>query len=101
MIIGFEGSYLILLGATCDGLHLVRLNISAELVVIQQFFSLTINQRTVLSVTTNQRNRLLSFNRLAHSDLYAFHQPRNMNIINQISSTKAAYVCPTQARALA
>jgi hypothetical protein len=35
---------------------LVRLSISAESAVIQQCFSLTTNQRTVLSATANQRN---------------------------------------------
>ena len=58
-LIGFEGSYLILLGAALE-----------------------------LTMCDGQ-----SFNRLAHSDLYAFFQPQNMNIINQASSTKAAYVC--------
>jgi hypothetical protein len=37
-------------------LHPVRLSYSAELATIQQCFSLTTNQRTVLSATINQRN---------------------------------------------
>jgi hypothetical protein len=37
-------------------LHLVHLSYSAKSTVIQQCFSLTINQQTVLSATINQRN---------------------------------------------
>jgi hypothetical protein len=37
-------------------IHPVRLDLSAEPTAIQQCFSLTINQRTVLSATINQRN---------------------------------------------
>jgi hypothetical protein len=40
---------------TCP-LRSTRLNLSAESAGIQEYFSLTINQRTVLSVTINQRN---------------------------------------------
>jgi hypothetical protein len=36
--------------------HPVRLDLSAESAAIQQYFFLTINQRTVLSATINQRN---------------------------------------------
>jgi hypothetical protein len=36
--------------------QLVRLSLSAESAAIQQCFSLTTNQRTVLSATINQRN---------------------------------------------
>jgi hypothetical protein len=36
--------------------HPVRLSLSAESATIQQCFSLTINQRTVLSATINQQN---------------------------------------------
>jgi hypothetical protein len=38
------------------GFRLVRLSLSAESAAIQQCFSLTTNQRTVLSATINQRN---------------------------------------------
>jgi hypothetical protein len=40
----------------CDATHPVRLSYSAESAAIQQCFSLTINQRAVLSATINQRN---------------------------------------------
>jgi predicted metal-dependent enzyme (double-stranded beta helix superfamily) len=40
----------------CGDIHPVRLSLSAESAAIQQYFSLTTNQRTVLSATTNQRN---------------------------------------------
>jgi hypothetical protein len=36
--------------------HLVRLSYLAKSAAIQQYFSFTINQRTVLSATINQRN---------------------------------------------
>jgi hypothetical protein len=38
-----------------DGLRFVRLSLSAKSAVIQQYFSLTTNQQTVLSATVNQR----------------------------------------------
>jgi hypothetical protein len=41
--------------------HPVRLSYSAESAVIQQCFSLTTNQRTVLSTTINQRNEQVEF----------------------------------------
>jgi hypothetical protein len=58
--------------------HPVRLSYSAESTAIQQYFSLTTNQRTVFSATINQRNDVLetfSSSKLVSVDANEYHPP--------------------------
>jgi hypothetical protein len=62
--------------------HPVRLDLSAESAAIHQCFSLTTNQRTVLSATINQRNEQGAcmhelFRWVLHVSSLSFHLPRN------------------------
>jgi hypothetical protein len=54
-------------------MHPVRLSYSAESAAIQQCFSLTTNQRTVLLATINQRNEQTAYMQDKGSATYSPH----------------------------
>jgi hypothetical protein len=56
VLFGKENLHGLIYITVTENVQLVRLGLSAESAAIQQCFSLTANQRTVLSATINQRN---------------------------------------------